>query len=193
MHASRYAQICESLLKNSQRETGMRSVRRWQQIIGIFMYFLAVHASASWPRCIITRAPITVDSPVSFCDNRVRRERSRPHARPGTYAEKSTDVRADTAANKTLDGSSNRIYMYIRRFPPGKFITRLIEYRRMRSEKYYAWLESPACTRCNASAAPPIPARPFAPFSIRIYEYIYVIQGAPSNTVYCPIKVFYEM
>lgn len=159
----------------------MRSVRKWQQIIGIFVYFLAVCASASWPRCIITRVPITADSPVSFCDNRVWRERSRPHARPGTRKNPRTYVQTQPQIRLPVRRTG---HMYIRRFPPGKFITRLIEYRRMRSEKYYAWLESPACTRGNASAAPPIPARPFAPFSICIYEYICVIQGAPGDTAY---------
>lgn len=68
---------------------------------------------------------------VSFYGDWARRERvARRFTHVKYYGEKS-----DVCINRR-DCSPNRTDVYST-FPLGKFITRLIEYRRMRSEKYY--------------------------------------------------------
>lgn len=125
-YASRYTRIRERLLKKS------RAARRGNEIASttaanyrnLRVFVALLRRQAQVYHYSARRLPWI---PVSFCGNRTRRER-----------ETRARARGKICVQARMGSPVRTGRTYIRRFPPGKFITRLIEYRRMRSEKYYA-------------------------------------------------------
>jgi len=161
-HASRYARICEWLFKKSRHENeiGSTTAANYRNL----RVFPAVRAAAPWPGVSLHARRLPWVVPCLFaaigCD-----DSERSHV---GYTEKSANVRMCEHGLQMRPPVRRTGRAYIRRFPRGKFITRLIEYRRMRSEKYYAWLESPACTRqCICSPA-------HSRSSVRTLFYMYI-------------------
>lgn len=90
----------------------------------VFAALLRRGPGVSLPRAPIIRGPVPhLFAAIAATQRRARDARARKD--PRTYVQ--ARMRSPVRTGRT----------YIRRFPPGKFITRLIEYRRMRSEKYY--------------------------------------------------------